>query len=134
MDNISKDDHWSYHLPLHTISMASFIFLVAGLGLVFIGTAYPRSYVFDINKPARVMEGIEQYYARLGRDLDIIILVGMGSLTFSAFLASFVLTALWCRGLSMYNGEMDEDTFLIFGGGRDEVTMNDYPRSYGATR
>ena len=111
MVQIMSPDHWSYRLPLQMMSMVSFVCLVAGLGLVFIGTVYPQQYLFDINKPARVMERIEQYYVNLARELDMIIIVGMGALTLSAFLTSFVLIAPWSRGQIMYS-QMEEDTFL----------------------
>ncbi|XP_075756886.1 transmembrane protein 74B [Pelodiscus sinensis] len=75
--------------------------LLLGSGILLVGLAYaiPRAPRVDpAALPAREMERLELYYARLGTRLDRCIIAGLGLLTVGGLLLSGLLMASICKG------------------------------------
>ena len=80
-----------------------------GLTLITIGYAIPRNYKFDPHKPARVMEAIENEYARKRFALNVCIMVGTGFVTFSGLIISFIVTWELCSSENADNDPEDPE-------------------------
>lgn len=79
------------------------VLLLSGISLVLVAYAIPREARVDRNAvPARQMEQLELYYARLGSHLDKCIIAGLGLLTLGGIFLSLLLMASVCRGHAIF--------------------------------
>ncbi|XP_019716087.1 transmembrane protein 74B [Hippocampus comes] len=79
------------------------VLLLSGVSLVLVAYAIPREARVDRDAvPARQMEQLELYYARLGSHLDKCIIAGLGLLTLGGVFLSLLLTASVCRGHAIF--------------------------------
>lgn len=98
------------------------IVMILGLGCMVVGFAVPRTYIFDPTAPARQMESIENFYIRLGYNLDICITVGMGLVAVGAIMVSLMLlNDAFCE-----NNEASEDESFT------DFLMTRYYSNYGS--
>ncbi len=67
--------------PLEFAGFVSFWCIALGILIVFGAILVPRSYTFDITRPAREMEATERFYSDLGFGLDVCSIIGMGFVT-----------------------------------------------------
>ena len=87
--------------------------MAIGLALLCIGYIIPREYVYDASLPAREMEAIELYHAKLTKALDICIIVGMGFTAFGGILvASFTTYVLFKSFIDNPKPESDKDRII----------------------
>ncbi|XP_051932342.1 transmembrane protein 74B [Hippocampus zosterae] len=79
------------------------VLLLSGISLVLVAYAIPREARVDRDAlPARQMEQLELYYARLGSHLDKCIIAGLGLLTLGGIFLSLLLMASVCRGHAIF--------------------------------
>lgn len=102
-------------------TLVPLILMILGLGCMVVGFAVPRDYVFDSSAPARQMEEIENFYIRLGYNLDICITVGMGLVA----LGSIMVSIMMLREAFCVNEFSEEDNYGDF-------LMTRYFSNYGA--
>lgn len=79
-----------------------------GIAFLCIGYIIPREYEFDPSLPAREMESIEIYYAKLSRVLDICIMIGMGFTAVGVIIVSSMTTYSLVKGLSEYHRQEEQ--------------------------
>ncbi len=83
--------------PMEYAGFISFWCITIGIFTLLGALVTPRHYTFDVSKPAREMESIEQFYSNLGLALDICSILGMGIVTLGALLMANATVYAMCK-------------------------------------
>ncbi|KAK3592132.1 hypothetical protein CHS0354_019416 [Potamilus streckersoni] len=78
--------------PDEFLIFVALIFIVLGISIMGFGYIVPRDYTVDPLAPAREMEAMEIYYAKLSYILDLCIVIGMGCIAVGGLIVSGMMT------------------------------------------
>ncbi|XP_046554643.1 transmembrane protein 74B-like [Haliotis rubra] len=112
MTNTNTNDSGRFLEPPQTSLDYLILFAIGSvfIGLIIstIGYIIPRSHTPDPSLTARQQEAVDTYYAKLGNDLDICIVVGMAFIG----LGGIVTSAVFCKTIICRECDVgDEETY-----------------------
>ena len=127
----------SRHDPIETLHSVAMISILVGMVLCMGAFFYPRdSNYFDPDLPAEEMESIEQEYARLEDQLDIVVVIGTVFVATGGLIIAGIIMFMLFRGdFKMYfsDKERDGEKFSLTEAGPVDAQYGSAASGYGMT-